>query len=232
MRPTLNPSSISHHFPALQHLNDDELMRLFLCETREGGRLDFDGFLEVCNQGPNASTAFLAQYDGVEDILMLEEGQEDAGEEGTGRARAEGEEGEEEDEELGDELWEGLGLEEEQGEAGSSKGAAAASAVAVDRVSSEGGPLTAPEGGEGEEEEGEEEDWTDRLPEQMQQEMVDLGMPPTTVDAEVHRPVKVWVLMGGDHNQADESLASGLEVVRRLSHFSDLQGRGVGGDQE
>ena len=55
------------------------------------------------------------------------------------------------------------------------------------------------------------------------QEVADIGPPGMTDDAEgLVRPKRVWVLMGGDPDQATASLRSGLEVVRRLSKFSDL----------
>lgn len=36
-------------------------------------------------------------------------------------------------------------------------------------------------------------------------------------------PQKVWILMGGDPVRSTDSLRSGLEVVKRLSHYSDLE---------
>lgn len=62
------------------------------------------------------------------------------------------------------------------------------------------------------------------LPDDVAAEMDAVGLPPVVADVgELARPQKVWVLMGGNVDEADASMASGLEVVRKLSQFADLQ---------
>jgi len=193
-----------------QDLTDDELMRLFIGETKLGIPLEPEGFVAVCRSGPTSSGTLLYELDQLGDDapVMGDDGDEDwdEGEDGApdGDEAAGGEAGEDEDDGP-------LGDGEDDGPEG------------VDEALEDDGPEGVDEALEAE---------------AARQDMLTaaaLGPPGLTEDAEgVHRPRRVWVLMGGDADggqQATASLRSGLEVVRRLGRFSDLQaGGGDGGE--
>ena len=177
-------------------------MRLFIGETSAGIPLEPEGYVAVCRRAPDAGSTLLYGLDQM----------------GTGAPRLPDYDDDDEEEE-----------EEEEGEG--ADGAASASASAstsasgvVDEGEEEFAQLMMAEDGEEGEAEAEDAEAAALALRECLIGLAAVGPPGITEEADdVPRPQRVWVLMGGDAGQATASLRSGLEVVRRLGQFNDLQ---------
>ena len=171
---------------------------MFIGETKLGIPLEPEGFVAVCRSGPTSSGTLLYELDRLGDSAPLP-GEEDEAEaldeDEAGGDEAGGTAGKDEDEDEDETVY----LDEDDGPIGDTLMEDPEEAEALELEAAGQDMLTA----------------------------AVLGPPGLTEDAEgISRPRRVWVLMGGDDGQqATASLRSGLEVVRRLGQFSDMQVR-------
>lgn len=180
-------------------------------ETHLGSKIDPEGFIKVCKEGPPGASETLAfEIAAVEEELGLFYDPD---------VMAQLNEGEEEEEEVGE--GEGEGGEEAEEEKLDGLISDALDEV-LDKMQAAAGS------GEGEEEEEEGVDIDEDA--EMAPEDIDLlsrviDQTPMTRDYSslTPRPQKVYVLMGGDPVRSNESLVLGKEVAGKLAMFKDLQ---------